>query len=160
MFNARKNRPEGRSLIACSIPSLRFRVLFHSLFRLLFIFRSHYLFTIDLHIVFRLISGIRDVFEQESQLARLHRRSYFSTGILLGEQHILTRSTCHKHADGAVTLHGAVFQTDLAPPTIHDTPSLASSKLHIGWQKNWDAMARSTFGMVLSLLHSPLLKGS
>lgn len=78
-----------------SLPFIRFHVLFHWLFSLLFIFRSHYFYAISLLPIFRLRRRITPF------------RAWFPTNstLLQGSQFNL-----HKITNGTITLSGRPFQ--------------------------------------------------
>jgi len=154
-FPERKNQPwyektrkASSKLIFDSLFHSSFTIshAFHSLFRLLFIFRSHYLFAIGLDTVFRLLTGIRETFALESQPARLfgHR--------CLSRAHV-----------SFITSNRTGLSPSMAPSptgirTGEYTRSLAASQLQI-CRALWHN-GHTTFRMVLFPLHSPLLRES
>ena len=85
---------------------------FDSLFRVLFIFRSRYLFAIGLRVIFRFRRNSSPILRHKSQSARL--------------DDITTYRQLHSRPFyGAVTLSGAVFQR-----TLTERPPDATSKAH------------------------------
>ena len=84
---------------------------FDSLFRVLFIFRSRYLFAIGLRVIFRFRRNSSPILRHKSQSARLDDRTTYS-------------SIRSQPFYGAVTLSGALFQRTLTG-RLPDVPSKA-----------------------------------
>jgi len=155
---ASDNRGLIRSLIRSALNKIdfcairfhfnNFKSSFNSLFKVLFIFRSRYLFAIGLRVIFRLARNSSGQLRHKSQSVRLYDRPNIITGSLIAE----------RARYGAITLSGSLFQsTLLGGPYAQMCGLVLNAKAHRSMHPQVFWWGDTDYHAGLFPLHSPLL---